>query len=230
MKQFTTRGIVLARTNFGEADRIITFLTPDHGKVKAIAKAVRKQQSKLAGGIELFSISQLSFATGRGEINTLTGSRLDKHYGHIVKDLDRTNLAYELIKRMNKATEDAAEAAYFDLLNQALAALDDVRISPLLIELWFNMQLLRLAGHSPNLATDSADKKLSATANYNFDLEQMRFVRAGQGSYSANHIKFLRLGFGAHSPQALSRVMHPRDLVVTLTPLVQAMLQTHIRL
>jgi DNA repair protein RecO (recombination protein O) len=71
MKRFKTNGIILARTNYGEADRIITFLTPDHGKVKVIAKAVRKSKSKLAGGIELFSISQISFIIGRGEINTL---------------------------------------------------------------------------------------------------------------------------------------------------------------
>jgi len=51
MKRINTHGIVLARTDFGEADRILTFLTPDNGKVKAIAKGVRKQKSKMAGGI-----------------------------------------------------------------------------------------------------------------------------------------------------------------------------------
>jgi DNA repair protein RecO (recombination protein O) len=51
MRQFRTQAIILNRTDYGEADRIISFLTPDHGKVKAIAKAVRKSKSKLAGGI-----------------------------------------------------------------------------------------------------------------------------------------------------------------------------------
>ncbi|MDO8591465.1 MAG: DNA repair protein RecO, partial [bacterium] len=71
MNRYVTQGIVLSRTDFGEADRILTFLTNDHGKVRAIAKGVRKSKSKLAGGIELFSISDLTLIIGRGEINTL---------------------------------------------------------------------------------------------------------------------------------------------------------------
>ena len=109
MNRIVTKGIVLSRTNFGEADRILSFLTPDHGKIRAIAKGVRKQQSKLAGGIEIFSISDLTFLEGRSEINTLMSSRLDKHYANIVKNLERTTAAYELIRLTNKATEDAPE-------------------------------------------------------------------------------------------------------------------------
>ena len=51
MKQFISTGIVLARTDFGEADRILTMLSPDFGKLHLIAKGVRKERSKLAGGI-----------------------------------------------------------------------------------------------------------------------------------------------------------------------------------
>lgn len=56
-----TSGIVLNRINFGEADRILTVITPDQGKLSLIAKGVRKEKSKLAGGIELFSVSNISF-------------------------------------------------------------------------------------------------------------------------------------------------------------------------
>src|SRR3954468_11171776 len=119
MQKFKTQGIILNRTEYGEADRILTFLTANHGKVKAIAKGVRKLKSKLAGGIELFSISDLSFIVGSGEINTLASSRLVTHYGGIVKNLDRTNLGYEFIKIIDRATEDKPEPGYFDLLNQA---------------------------------------------------------------------------------------------------------------
>src|SRR5256885_8858328 len=104
--RFRTQAIILNRTDYGEADRIISFLTPDHGKLKAIAKGVRKSKSKLAGGIELFSVSEVSFIIGRSEINTIISTRLVKHYGNIVKDLDRTGAAYEFIKSLNKATEE----------------------------------------------------------------------------------------------------------------------------
>src|SRR5438105_13293621 len=108
-QQFSTTGIVLARTDYGEADRILTFLTPDHGKVKAIAKGVRKIKSKLAGGIELFSVSDISLVIGRGELNTLTSTRLIKHYGNIVKDLNHSNTGYEFMRLLDKNTEDQAE-------------------------------------------------------------------------------------------------------------------------
>ena len=49
-----TLGYVLRRTNYGEADRILNIITPE-GKISAIAKGVRKEKSKLAGGIEMFS-------------------------------------------------------------------------------------------------------------------------------------------------------------------------------
>ena len=62
----TTSAIILKRVDYGEADRILTLLTPDHGKLSLMAKGVRKIKSKLAGGIELFSISTITFAEGRG--------------------------------------------------------------------------------------------------------------------------------------------------------------------
>lgn len=48
-----TRAIVLRRTNYGETDRILNLLTPE-GKKSVLAKGVRREKSKLAGGIELF--------------------------------------------------------------------------------------------------------------------------------------------------------------------------------
>lgn len=230
MRQFRTQAIILNRTNYGEADRIITFLTPDHGKVKAIAKGVRKQKSKLAGGIELFSISDLSFIVGKSEINTLRSSRMIKHYGNIVKDLDRTNDGYSLIKKLDKATEEAPENNYFYLLQEAFQALDDHKINLDLINLWFNMQLLRLAGHSPNLRTDTKGQKLSPDKVYSFDYDQMSFNPDEQGSYTADHIKFLRLGFSPNKAQSLNRISQSAKLTTSLQPVVQSMLGNYIRI
>src|ERR1044071_4801314 len=124
MKQFTTQGIVLVRTDFGEADRIITFLTPDQGKIKTMARGVRKSKAKLAGSVEPFGLSDLSVIVGRGEINTLTSARLIKHYGNLIKDLERTNAGFELMSLTNKSTEDKPEEHYFELLDQALDGLN----------------------------------------------------------------------------------------------------------
>jgi DNA repair protein RecO (recombination protein O) len=232
IKQFTASGILLSRTNFGEADRIITFITPDHGKVRAIAKAVRKSKSKLAGGIELFSVSELGLINGRGEIRTLIHSRLITHYGNIVKNLERTQLAYELMRIINKATEDAAESEYFNLLNEGLTALDNHEINIQIIETWFYMRLLKMTGHGPNLHEDIDGKKLDIKSTYNFNIDRMCFAEAegGQGMFNCNHIKLLRLGFSAQKPSLLQRVQCSDDVLPTIYPLVQAMLKTFIRI
>lgn len=232
MKQLTTQGIILSRTDFGEADRIITMLTPDSGKLRLVAKGVRKLKSKLAGGIELFSISHITYIKGRGELDTLVSTRLDVHYENIVKDLARTMLGYELIKMLNKATEDQPEPEYFALLRQAFEVLDDPAVDLALIRLWFNMQLLRLAGHAPNLQTDLAGTKLSADQRYDFNFDDMAFAAApgGQGRFGANEIKFLRLGFAGHHAKALAQVQDSRSLVETVAPLVQTMAQTYLRM
>jgi DNA repair protein RecO (recombination protein O) len=230
MRQLRTPAIVLNRTNYGEADRIISFLTPDYGKLKLIAKGVRKSQSKLAGGIELFSTSDISFIPAKRDIGTTVSTRLIKHYANIVKDLDRTNLAYTLIKRLDKATEDRPEPAYFYLLETAFEALDDSKINLKLIDTWFNMQLLRLAGHTPNLRTDANNQKLATASNYQFDFEKMAFANDEQGAFTADHIKFLRLGFSPNTPHGLSRIKGADKLTITLQPILQSMLQTYIRL
>src|SRR5688572_15436140 len=147
MNQLVTEGIILSRIDYGEADRILTLLTPEQGKLRLMAKGVRRVKSKLAGGIELFSVSSITFVKGRGEIGTLISTRLAKHYAAIVKDLDRTMLGYDLIKQLNKVTEDHPEPEYFELLRHVFAALDDPAISLELVRFWFAAQLLRIEGH-----------------------------------------------------------------------------------
>lgn len=232
MRQLTSEGIILTRTDFGEADRIITMITPDQGKLRLVARGVRRMKSKLAGGIELFSVSNITFIKGRGELDTLVSTRLIVHYEHIVKDIGRTMLGYDLIKQLHKATEDEPEAEYFELLRQAFAALDDTAVEPAVIRLWFAMQLLRLGGHTPNLRTDTTGEALAADRRYNFSFDDMAFAPApgGDGRFTANHIKFLRLGFSTDRTRVLSQVQGSAGLADDVAPLVQTMQQTYIRM
>lgn len=228
MKALTTEGIVLSRINYGEADRILTILSSDQGKLRLMAKGVRKVKSKLAGGIELFSVSELSFIAGKSDIGTLISSRLKTHYGHIIEDMDRVQLGYELISLLNRTTEDSSDDSYFRLLERAFSSLDDHEIDLQLIRTWFKAQLIKDAGHIPNLVTDIDGQKLRSTESYNFDLELMGFIKNPDGRYSANHIKFLRLLFGPHTSAALSRVESIETLLVSITPLINTMLEDHV--
>ena len=82
-----TLAIVLRRTDFGEADRILTLLTPE-GKKTAIARGVRKPKSKLAGGIEFFSLNEVVLIEGKSEMKTLSSARMCEFFGEILKDFE----------------------------------------------------------------------------------------------------------------------------------------------
>jgi len=222
--------IILTRTDYGEADRIITMLTSSQGKLRLIAKGVRRVKSKLAGGVELFSVTNVTYIKGRSEIGTLISARLQVHYGHIVEDIDRTMLGYELIKQLNKVTEDEPELEYFQLLQQAFDALNDLSISIVLIKLWFYAQLLRLGGHTPNLRTDSEGSRLSEGQAYEFSFDESGFSARPSGQYGTDAIKFLRLIFSDNQPVVLSKVQGSSELSQLCTPLLMTLMQLHLRI
>lgn len=220
MNQQVTTGIVLARVDYGEADRIITFLTPNTGKLRLMAKGVRRVKSKLAGGVELFSVTNLTYVKGRGDIGTLVSARLVTHYGQIVQDINRTMLGYEFIKKLNKATEDEPEADYFHVLEESFSALNDPAITIELIQLWFTAQLLRLGGYQPNLQTEPDGTRLSADKQYEFSFDDSAFVARPEAPYDASTIKFLRLIFSGTTPNALQKVAGVERLVTATGQLV----------
>ncbi len=224
MKQQTSPAIVLRRTNYGEADRIITFLTPV-GKVRALVKGVRRSKSKLAGGIELFSESSITFIETRGDLARIISTRLNVHWDCIVKQLQRMMFGYEAMKHIDSMIEDDAERSYFDTLKSTLAALNDESIPLSLIELWFYTRLLNLLGREPNLRTDDTGKSLSEEMLYGFSNDSMCFVPSAQGVFRAEHIKILRLAV-AQPPSVLKQVQGVEQLVTDPLTLIKQLVQT----
>ncbi len=206
MNQITTVGIVLSRTNYGEADRIVTMLTPEHGKVRFIAKGVRRLKSKLAGGVELFCVSNVNFIKGRTDLSTLTSSRMDRQFQNISKDIDRTMYGYEVLKCIATITEDEAGLDYYNLLEATLSVLDDSTVPLAVASTWFDLSILNLTGHQPNLHTDAEGNKLTADQTYVFSYDDMSFAPSPAGTDDAQLIKFLRLAVAVDDPRLLCRV------------------------
>jgi DNA repair protein RecO (recombination protein O) len=202
---FRTKAILLRRTNYGEADRILQLLTPDKGKISAIAKGVRRGKSKLAGGLELFSICDVTIREGRGDMGLVTSARLETFYGNILHDYERLQLGYECIKEVGRASETVAEPEFFELLNISLASLHDLQVPRELVEIWFRLQLAVLLGVALNLATTRGNKPLQPDKKYNFDFDEMHFVEHASGRFSQDHIKLLRL-LSAKNPRVVARV------------------------
>lgn len=186
-----TLGYVLRRTNYGEADRILNIITP-LGKVSAIAKGVRKEKSKLAGGVEMFSLIDFNIYKGRGDFGTVTGAKMIKYYGDILKNYDRMEMAAGFLKKISLASESSDSEEYFNILGQGLVALNsqsDLR----LIEAWFLLNLARAGGEEINLYRDVNGEKLEISKSYDWNKEESAFFERGNGEFSADDIKLLRL-------------------------------------
>lgn len=211
MKSLRTQAIVLRRTNYGEADRIINVITPDHGRLSVMAKGVRREKSKLAGGVELFAISDISVVSGKGDIWTLTGASMNTFFAQIMTDYERMQFGYEAIKQVARATEQLDDGAFYELLRIALESLNNTDISLDITVSWFWLQLATLLGTGLNLATDANGMKLVEDTNYRFDVDEMAFVFYENGEFTTEHIKMLRL-LAAHHPVVSSRVRHANGL------------------
>ncbi|MBQ1387981.1 DNA repair protein RecO [Candidatus Saccharibacteria bacterium] len=194
-KDIRTLGYVLKRTNYGEADRILNLITPQ-GKISAIAKGVRKEKSKLAGGIEMFTLTDFNIHLGRGEFGVVTGAKMMKHYGEIVKDFGKMELAAMMLKKINKTAENSDNAEYFNILDQSLAGLNAGE-NVELVEAWFLMNLTKAMGEEINLYRDTKGEKLVIDVRYVWDAMEGVFMENKQGEFGADEIKMLRLVLAA---------------------------------
>jgi DNA repair protein RecO (recombination protein O) len=143
-----SRAIVLRRRRLGEADRIVTLLTPARGKVDAVAKGVLRPRSKLAGHLEPASHVEVLLAQGRS-LDVLTQAETVEAYPATRADLDRLGTAMYLVEVTDRLTVEHADAgAAFELLHAALVRLergDGVH----LLTRSFEMHLLEAAGFRP---------------------------------------------------------------------------------
>lgn len=190
-KDIKTMGYVLKRTNYAEADRILNLITPQ-GKISAIAKGVRKEKSKLAGGIEMFTLSNYNIHLGRGEFGVITSAKMQKYHGNIIKNFTKMELAAMMLKKLSRAAENSDNSEYFEIINQCLTSLD-MSDDDGLTESWFLMRLGKAAGEEINLYRDADGEKLNPELRYFWNTGENSFVLHDNGDFGVNEIKMLRL-------------------------------------
>lgn len=192
MKTTRAKAIVLRRTNFGEADRILDVLTPA-GRLSVMARGVRKEKSKLAGGIELFAECDIVVGQGKGDLGVLVSARLVRFFRHILDDYDRMQFAYETLAQVARASSSLDEAQWYDIVVEVLAALDGETVPLSLVQLWFYVRVAQLLGDELNTARDTQGKRLESSKKYRYDTQEKGFYEDAEGSITADHIKILRL-------------------------------------
>ena len=149
MPLYRDAGVVLRTHKLGEADRIVTFLTEGRGKVRAVAKGVRKTKSRFGSRLEPINHVALQLYEGR-DLDTVTQAETLDHFRPIREDLERVGRATALLEVADQvAQEGEPNAALYRMLVGALRSLA-ARSSPLLVS-GFYWKLLSLEGFHPML-------------------------------------------------------------------------------
>lgn len=227
MKQLATQAILLKRINYGEADRILTVLTKDSGQVSMLAKGVRKSNSKLAGGLELFSVTDINYIDGKSNLKTIISTRLNKHFKNIITDVSRTMAGYDFMKAIDVHAQHSSDTEYFELLQNGLMSLDTIGLSVALCDVWFYEKLLELNGSSLNTEKPLNKPKFNEDAFYEFSYDDMSFNESVNGKYGPNHIKFLRLVSRSSNPKQLTTISNFEKLAKDLQTIVKQSVLMH---
>ena len=118
------QGIVLRGFPFGEADRVVVLLSPNSGKVRAVAKGVRKTKSRFGGRLEPFTHVDLVVYEGRN-LGTITQVSVIEAFPAVRADLDRVLAAGTMVEVADAITHEGEPALRaFLLLQRGLKALD----------------------------------------------------------------------------------------------------------
>ena len=147
---YHSEAIVLSRFELGEADRVLTLLTPHDGKLKAIAKGVRRPRSRLGGAVEPFAELHLVLARAR-TFDVITSASVGHAWLSLRERLESTATAWYLAELAERAVEERAFAyPVYALLRRAYQLLDD-GMAPSRVARWFEFGLADALGMRPEV-------------------------------------------------------------------------------
>ncbi len=150
MTLFRDRGMVLRTMRLGEADRIVTLMTERHGKVRAVAKGVRRTKSKFGSRLEPLSHVALLGWQGRGDLDIVNQVEVLDANRVVREDLDRVTVALPMLEVVDQIGQERhANPRLYEMVVGAVAALG-VRNSPMLGPAFF-LKVLALEGTAPHL-------------------------------------------------------------------------------
>ena len=178
---YHTEAIVLSRFELGEADRVLTVLTPDYGKLKIIAKGVRRMKSRLGGSLEPFAELQLVLARAR-TFDVITSASVGHAWLKLRDRLESTATAWYLAELAERAVEERAFAyPVYALLKRAYQLLDD-GMAPGRVARWYEFGLADALGMRPEVERCvECDRTLEQD-------EEFRWVPVLGGTMCSHHV------------------------------------------
>ena len=210
-RSFKTEAIVLRSIRYGEADRVLHLYTPDHGRLGAIAKGVRRTKSRMGGRLEPLSRVRLVLHQGRGELCTVSQVDTLNPYASLRDrraSLERATQACESVLRLFDSTESNHPA--YNLLCNELGLLDaSAEAAGRSQALAFRLKLLLAAGFAPELAACASCGGLVSARRGGAPLPRHRSGAAtGRGAAGAR----ARAGAGRPGDRGDARVPRARSI------------------
>ena len=152
MSQVRDVGLVLRTYRLGEADRIVVIMTQEHGKVRCVAKGVRKVGSRFGARLEPITYIDLAFWKGRSELGVVNQVEVIDRYTLIRADYDRMTAAMTMLEVVDQVAQDNhPDERLLETLVRALAVLNDASKDPQLVAAAFFLRVLDLDGARPEV-------------------------------------------------------------------------------
>lgn len=150
-RSFRVEAVVLKHYDQGEADRMLTVYSRQRGKLRALAKGVRKVHSRKAGHVEPFTHVSLQLATGRHWYVLSQAEAIDT-YPRLRQELEQVGNASYVVEMLDRFSyeEEESNSAIFQLLTDTLKRLDGGQDAFVTVR-YYEMQLLDLLGFRPEL-------------------------------------------------------------------------------
>lgn len=149
-KLYNTEAVVLKKNELGEADCILTFYTPYRGKLRAVAKGVRRPKSKLGGHVELLTYSEILLSQSK-TLDVINQGQTIEAFLPLRDDLWRTSWALYVVELVERFTaEDEENYPIFELLVNTLKWLCKARHGEIILRC-FELYLLQYLGYWPQL-------------------------------------------------------------------------------
>lgn len=163
---YVTDAIVLSRFDLGEADRVLTLITPGGGKLKAIAKGVRRPTSRIGGSLEPFAELRVALAHGR-TFDVVTQVTVSHAWLRLRDSLESAATAWYLAELADRSMEERHEAEpLYGLLRRAYELLD-AGMAPGRVARWYEMHLADELGVRPEVdRCVECDRVLEATETF----------------------------------------------------------------
>jgi len=150
VEEFRDDAIVLRTYKSGESDRVVVLWTKDHGKIRVLAKGVRKATSKLGATLETLAFVNLDVVRAKGDLYIVKGVRHVERLTTLRASYDRIAAGYAVVEAVDAVpTEDTADEGIFLLLARVLLTLDNEQFHPALVPASFYFKLLAHDGSEP---------------------------------------------------------------------------------